>query len=75
MFPWERRQLQGGDLRWWEKAYWGVFVVGIALILFNRIEWEKAPDPVNGLVSLAYFLGCVGMGGVRGGRVYCCSGS
>ncbi|KAL4423163.1 hypothetical protein ABPG77_007816 [Micractinium sp. CCAP 211/92] len=45
MFPWERRQLQGGDLRWWEKAYWGVFVVGIALILFNRIEWEKAPDP------------------------------
>lgn len=25
----------------------GVFVVGIALILFNRIEWEKAPDPVR----------------------------
>ncbi|PSC71979.1 L-galactose dehydrogenase [Micractinium conductrix] len=45
MFPWERRQLQGGDLRWWEKLYWGVFVVGIALILFNRIEWEKEPDP------------------------------
>lgn len=45
MFPWERRQLQGGELRWWEKAYWGVFVVGIALILFNRVEWEKEPDP------------------------------
>lgn len=27
--------------------YWGVFVVGIALILFNRIEWEKEPDPVG----------------------------
>ncbi len=47
MFPWERRQLQGGELRWWEKMYWGVFVVGIALILFNRLEWEKAPDPVR----------------------------
>lgn len=47
MLPWEKRQLQGGDLRWWEKVYWGVFVVGIALILFNRIEWEKAPDPVR----------------------------
>lgn len=47
MFPWERRQLQGGELRWWEKAYWGVFVVGIALILFNRVEWEKEPDPVS----------------------------
>ncbi|KAI3431299.1 hypothetical protein D9Q98_004358 [Chlorella vulgaris] len=45
MFPWERRQLQGGELRWWEKMYWGVFVVGIALILFNRLEWEKVPDP------------------------------
>lgn len=28
----------------------GVFVVGIALILFNRIEWEKAPDPVRACV-------------------------
>lgn len=45
MLPWERRQLQGGELKWWEKMYWGVFVVGIALILFNRIEWEKTPDP------------------------------
>ena len=49
MFPWERRQLMGGDLRWWEKMYWGVFVVGIALILFNRLEWEKEPDPVRGV--------------------------
>ena len=48
MFPWERRQLQGGALRWWEKVYWGVFVVGISLILFNRLEWEKGPDPVSG---------------------------
>jgi hypothetical protein len=47
MFPWERRQLQGGALRWWEKMYWGVFVVGISLILFNRLEWEKEPDPVR----------------------------
>jgi hypothetical protein len=49
MLPWERRQLQGGALKWWEKLYWGVFVVGISLILFNRIEWEKPPDPVGGL--------------------------
>ena len=48
MLPWERRQLQGGALKWWEKLYWGVFVVGISLILFNRIEWEKPPDPVGG---------------------------
>lgn len=47
MLPWEKRQLQGGDLKWWEKAYWGVFVVGIALFLFNRLEWEKTPDPVR----------------------------
>lgn len=30
----------------------GVFVVGIALILFNRIEWEKTPDPVRAATLL-----------------------
>lgn len=37
MFPWERRQFDGGRLTWWERAYWAafapmaVFVVGYAL--------------------------------------------
>eukprot|EP00890_Picochlorum_soloecismus_P001429 jgi/Picsp_1/2287/NSC_05751-R1_protein len=36
MFPWERRQMQGGSLSSWEKLYWGVFVVAISVFLFNR---------------------------------------
>lgn len=40
MFPWERYQLENQDkpLRWWEKAYWGVFVVLVAAFLFNRSQ-------------------------------------
>lgn len=46
MFPWERRQLQGGALRPWEKFYWGVFVVAISLVLFNRLRDPPVPpDP------------------------------
>lgn len=36
MFPWERRQLSGGELSTWEKWYWGVFVLAIAVFLLNR---------------------------------------
>lgn len=47
--------------------YWGVFVVGIALILFNRLEWEKAPDPVRAECSPHLFF--VSSSGERGGFV------
>lgn len=38
MFPWERRQMEGGKLKSWEKAYWGVFAFGMAIFLFNRLK-------------------------------------
>jgi hypothetical protein len=37
MFPWERRQMEGGKLKPWEKLYWGAFVVAVSLFLFNRL--------------------------------------
>ena len=43
MFPWERRQFDGGRLTWWERAYWAafaptlIFVVGYALM---TNDWE-----------------------------------
>ena len=39
--------MSGGALRPWEKVYWGVFVAGLAVLLFNRLrEAPKAPpDP------------------------------
>jgi len=39
MFPWERRQLDGapGGLKPWEKAYWGLFVGGLAFLLASRL--------------------------------------
>lgn len=37
MFPWERRQMEGGKLKPWEKLYWGAFVLAISLFLFNRL--------------------------------------
>lgn len=39
--------MEGGKLKWWEKAYWGVFVVAMSLFIFNRIEWEKEPPKVG----------------------------
>lgn len=49
MFPWERRQMEGGKLKAWEKLYWGAFVVAIALFLFNRLpkggKEEDEEDP------------------------------
>ena len=45
MFPWEKRQLQGGKLSTWEKYYWGVFVVAISVFLFNRAGSWVAKDP------------------------------
>eukprot|EP00887_Chlorella_sp_A99_P002277 scaffold10.g2277.t1 len=47
MFPWERRQMEGGKLRPWEKLYWGVFVAGMALFLFNRLPKEKEEEKVD----------------------------
>lgn len=52
MFPWERRQMEGGKLKPWEKFYWGAFVVAISLFLFNRLpsmsgssEEDNKEDP------------------------------
>ncbi|KAK9834190.1 hypothetical protein WJX81_006967 [Elliptochloris bilobata] len=48
MFPWERRQMEGGTpLRTWEKAYWGLFVGGMAFLLYSRLflAEQKKPDP------------------------------
>ena len=49
MFPWERRQLEGtGELRTWEKLYWGVFVVAVSLFLFNRVrDWNQEEPEVD----------------------------
>ncbi|GAB4824256.1 hypothetical protein N2152v2_011302 [Parachlorella kessleri] len=48
MFPWERRQMEGGKLKTWEKFYWGVFAVAMASLLFNRVSWkEKEPPKVD----------------------------
>lgn len=45
MFPWEKRQMQGGALSTWEKYYWGVFVVSIAVFLFSRAGHWMSKDP------------------------------
>ncbi len=48
MFPWERRQMEGsGQLRTWEKVYWGLFVGGMAVLLYTRLLMPEAkkPDP------------------------------
>lgn len=49
MFPWERRQMQGGgELNTWEKYYWGVFVVAIAVFLFNRAgSWNNTEEELE----------------------------
>ena len=45
MFPWERRQMEGGKLKTWEKFYWGVFAVAMASLLFNRLSWKEKEPP------------------------------
>ena len=45
MFPWEKRQMDGGGqpLRTWEKLYWGVFVTGFSVFLLTRLTtWTQA---------------------------------
>ena len=46
MFPWERRQLDGapGGLKPWEKAYWGLFVGGLAFLLASRLYRGSGSD-------------------------------
>ena len=40
--------MEGGKLRSWEKAYWGVFVVAVSLFLFNRArEWTPEDEAVK----------------------------
>ena len=53
MFPWEKRQMDGGNqpLRTWEKIYWGVFVTGFAVFLLTRVAvWSKT-EPEDPAVS------------------------
>lgn len=48
MFPWERRQMQGGSLNTWERWYWGVFVLAIAVFLFNRAgSWMNSEEDIE----------------------------
>jgi hypothetical protein len=48
MFPWERRQMQGGALNTWERWYWGVFVLAIAVFLFNRAgSWMNSEEDIE----------------------------
>jgi hypothetical protein len=48
MFPWERRQMQGGALSTWEQWYWGVFVLAIAVFLFNRAgSWTNSEEDIE----------------------------
>jgi hypothetical protein len=46
MFPWERRHLDGapGGLKPWEKAYWGLFVGGLAVLLASRLYSGSGSD-------------------------------
>lgn len=37
--------MEGGELKPWEKLYWGVFVVAIALLLFNRLKDGEPEEP------------------------------
>ena len=66
MFPWERRQMEGGKLKVWEKLYWGVFVAGMALFLFNRLPREKEEPKVGAGRRGAEWGGVrAGAGGLR----------
>lgn len=38
--------MEGGALKTWEKAYWGVFVFGMSIFLYNRLRaWGSTPEP------------------------------
>ena len=71
MFPWERRQMDGnsGPLRTWERFYWGLFVGGLALLLFNRLpsRQPEVADPkargpdTCGVLALGYPVSHIGI--------------
>ena len=63
MFPWERRQMEGGTpLRTWEKLYWGLFVGGLAFLLYSRLFLAdaKKPDPKASSI-LRFFEHCAAL--------------
>ena len=35
----------GTPLRTWEKLYWGLFVAGLATLMFSRLYRSQPPDP------------------------------
>eukprot|EP00873_Tetraselmis_striata_P028198 jgi/Tetstr1/448462/TSEL_035730.t1 len=41
--PWERRQIQGGALKWWEKTYWVLLAIGIGVLAVSRMYNPWAP--------------------------------
>ncbi|KAK2076941.1 hypothetical protein QBZ16_005169 [Prototheca wickerhamii] len=47
MFPWERRQMEGGKLNTWEKLYWAAFAGGMCLLAYNHLPdlWRKKEEP------------------------------
>ena len=61
MFPWEKRQMEGGSgpLRTWERVYWGVFVTGLSFFLLSRLHGKSAAsteDPEAGHSACAVLL-------------------
>uniref|UniRef100_A0A7S1X2X6 Uncharacterized protein n=1 Tax=Tetraselmis chuii TaxID=63592 RepID=A0A7S1X2X6_9CHLO len=46
--PWEKRQFEGGALKWWEKAYWVVFLVTVGALGVSRMYNPWAP-PIPGI--------------------------
>lgn len=34
--PWERRQFEGGKLKWWEKTYWVLLLIAVAGLLVKQ---------------------------------------
>ena len=57
MFPWEKRQMEGGSgpLRTWERVYWGVFVTGLTFFLLSRLNRKSAAsteDPEAGHIDV-----------------------
>jgi len=43
LFPWERRQFDGGQLTWWEKLYWIILIPSVAYTIVYALrnnDWE-----------------------------------
>ena len=63
-----------GPLRTWERFYWGLFVGGLALLLFNRLPGRQ-PESANpqargleicGVLVLGYPASLIGINTLHG---------